>query len=237
MTVVYLDALFLLNLIINYLLLLATAKVAGERLCRWRMGVGAALGALYASAIFLPGCGFLIHPAVKLAVAVGMVLIAFGGSRRLLRLNLVFFAISAAFGGGIYALQLLGGQGLSVKSGVFTSVLDLRVILLSAAGCYCVITLIFSRAARHTARELVPCTLEIGGKTAKFTALIDTGNTLTDPVRGGPVLVAEGARIAPLLAEKLDLSDPVGTISELHYPKRFCLLPYQAIGISCGMLL
>ncbi|MEG1240654.1 MAG: sigma-E processing peptidase SpoIIGA [Oscillospiraceae bacterium] len=237
MTVVYLDALFLLNLIINYLLLLATAKVAGERLCRWRVGVGAALGALYASAIFLPGWGFLIHPAVKLAVAVGMVLIAFGGSRRLLRLNLVFFAISAAFGGGIYALQLLGGQGLSVKNGVFTSVLDLRVILLSAAGCYCVITLIFSRAARHTARELVPCTLEISGKTAKLTALIDTGNTLTDPVRGGSVLVAEGARIAPLLGEKLDLSDPVGTLSALHHPKRFCLLPYQAIGVSCGMLL
>ncbi|MEG0598222.1 MAG: sigma-E processing peptidase SpoIIGA, partial [Oscillospiraceae bacterium] len=25
--------------------------------------------------------------------------------------------------------------------------------------------------------------------------------------------------------------------SALHYPKRFCLLPYQAIGVSCGMLL
>ncbi|MEG2138643.1 MAG: sigma-E processing peptidase SpoIIGA, partial [Oscillospiraceae bacterium] len=23
----------------------------------------------------------------------------------------------------------------------------------------------------------------------------------------------------------------------LHHPKRFCLLPYQAIGVSCGMLL
>ena len=44
MTVVYIDALFLLNLAVNYLLLLAAGKLAGEPLHRLRMGAGAALG-------------------------------------------------------------------------------------------------------------------------------------------------------------------------------------------------
>ena len=52
MTVVYIDALFLLNLIVNYLLLLAAAKLAGEPLRRLRLAAGAALGGLYAAAIF-----------------------------------------------------------------------------------------------------------------------------------------------------------------------------------------
>ena len=49
MTVVYIDALFLLNLIVNYLLLLAAAKLAGEPLRRLRLAAGAALGGLYAA--------------------------------------------------------------------------------------------------------------------------------------------------------------------------------------------
>ena len=48
MTVVYIDSLFLLNFIVDYLLLLATAKLAGEVICRPRLALGAAVGALYA---------------------------------------------------------------------------------------------------------------------------------------------------------------------------------------------
>ena len=74
MTVVYIDALFLLNLIVNYLLLLAAAKLAGEPLRRLRLAAGAALGGLYAAAIFFPGMGFLTHPLCKLGAAVLMLL-------------------------------------------------------------------------------------------------------------------------------------------------------------------
>lgn len=95
MTVVYIDALFLLNLIVNYLLLLAAAKLAGEPLRRLRLAAGAALGGLYAAAIFFPGMGFLTHPLCKLGAAVLMLLTGFGGSRRLLRVTLVFFGCPA----------------------------------------------------------------------------------------------------------------------------------------------
>ena len=73
MTVVYIDSLFLLNFIVDYLLLLATAKLAGEVICRPRLALGAAVGALYASAVFFPGMGFLTHPLCKLSAAIVMV--------------------------------------------------------------------------------------------------------------------------------------------------------------------
>ena len=127
-------SLLLLNFVVNYLLLLASARLAGELIRRPRLAAGAAVGAVYAAAVFFPGMGFLLHPLCKLGAGVLMLLPAFGHSRRLLRIALVFFGVSAAFGGGILAIELLGGHGLALRGGVFYSAMDLRLILLSAAG-------------------------------------------------------------------------------------------------------
>ena len=98
MTVIYVDTLFLLNGIIDYLLLLAAARLAGEPLRRLRFGAAAALGGAYAVAIFLPGMSFLAGPWCKLASCVLMLVVAYGGSRRLLRQGLIFVALACALG-------------------------------------------------------------------------------------------------------------------------------------------
>ena len=72
MTVVYLDRVVLLNLAVDYLLLLATARLAGLPLRRRRLGLCAALGAAYAAAVFLPGCRELAHPLCRLAAGTAM---------------------------------------------------------------------------------------------------------------------------------------------------------------------
>ena len=246
MRVVYIDSLFLLNFVVDYLLLLCAGRLAGETLRRRRLALGAAVGAAYAAAVFFPGMGFLLHPLCKLAAAVLALLAGYGGSRRLLRVSLCFFTAAAACGGGIFALELLGGRGLTLHNGVFYSAMDLRVILLSAAGCYVLITLVFHRAGRHSAAaaELAPVLLTLEGRKAALTALVDTGNTLTDPVDGRPVMVAEGERLSRLFPQGLApdaqaLRDPAQTMQRLaeHGWRRCRLLPYQAVGVECGLLL
>lgn len=242
--VVYLDQVFLLNFVVDYLLLLCSGRLAGEVLCRRRLALGAAIGAGYAGAACLPGLGFLLHPLCKVGAGVFTVLAGYGGSRRLLRLSLVFFAVSAAFGGGILALQLLGGPGLTLGNGVVSAPLDLKVVLLSAAGCYGLITLVFQRTARHSPRrELAPAVLTLGKRQVVLTALVDTGNTLTDPVSGRPVLVAEGEKAERLFPEGSapgpeELRDPASALERLRKAGLRCrLLPYQAVGVECGLLL
>ncbi len=248
MTVIYVDTLFLLNAIVDYLLLLAAARLAGEPLRRMRFGAGAVLGGLYAVAIFLPGMAFLSHPACRGAAAVFMLLTAYGGSRRLLRQGVIFVALTCAFGGGVVAIGLMGGQGLALGgTGVFYSSLDLKMVLLSAAVCYVVLTLVFQRVGRHTvlSGELLPAKLTLGGRTAELTALVDTGNTLTDPVSGRPVMVAEGDSLGPLFPGEHrpgpgDLRDPTGAMTRLgtgEWRGRFRLLPYRAVGVDRGLLL
>ena len=109
LTVIYVDTLFLLNAIVDYLLLLCSARLAGERLSRLRFALGALLGGLYAVALFLPGFGFLGRPLCRLSAAVLMVLLAFWRSRRLLRQVLISWPWPAPLGAGCWRVELLGG--------------------------------------------------------------------------------------------------------------------------------
>ena len=58
MTVIYIDSVFVLNALMDYLLLLAAARLAGLPLRRGRYLLGALFGGAYAAAVFLPGLGF-----------------------------------------------------------------------------------------------------------------------------------------------------------------------------------
>lgn len=242
MTVVYLDVLFLLNLAVDYLLLLTCAHIAGEPISRLRFGGGALTGAAYAAGIFLPGLGWLSHPLCKICAGILMALIAFGASRRLLRLILIFFAVSVALGGVVLALQLLGHGGLTLENGVLYTGFDLRLLLVTVILTYVALSVIFRRAANHggVQRDLCAAEIALNGQSIPLTVLLDTGHTLTEPIRNQPVLVVEGDWMRRFLPETVEPRDPIGSLERLKdraWKGKFTLLPYRAVGVECGMLL
>lgn len=238
MTVVYVDLLFLLNLIANYLLLLGAGRMAGAVLCRWRIGLSAAAGAVYAVLIFLPGFGWLAHWPCKLAFGVLMALIAYGGERELLRITILFFGASAGLAGAVLGLELLGNVSLTLEHGVFYSQIDLRLLLLLFVACYFVLSLFFRRIGRHSGGELVRLELAMDSGFAVLTALRDTGHTLTDPVSNRPVVVVYWRSLAGLLPDWADPEDPVQSVKRCRDSgSKARLVPYRAVGVDCGMLL
>lgn len=242
MTVIYIDVLFLLNFVVDYILLLATARITGEVFSRVRLAAGGAVGAAYAAMLFLPGFSWGTSILCKIAVSVFMVLTAFGARRRLLRVLLVFYGASAAFGGLILALQFLEAGGITIERGVLYTGFDVRLLLVTAILCYVGLRLTFERVARHGGKRGDLCTaqIEFCKKNLNLTVLLDTGNTLTDPADNRPVMVAEGRVLAPLLPVQIDPADPVGSMERLisaNERSRFRLLPYRAVGVEYGMLL
>jgi len=246
-TVVYIDSVFFLNAAMDYLLCLVTARLAGLPLRRRRYLLAALLGGVYATAVFLPGGGFLAAAPSKLAVGVLMALAAYGGEERLLRLTLLLFALSCALAGCVLALGLLSGSAVPVVNGIFYTDVDAKVLLVAAAAAYLVLTAVFRAAARHGVRgELLPVRVCIGGRTVELTALWDSGSDLREPGGGRSVLVtapgALGEALPPAVRRLLtpkalqapaDLLEPLRRAAPALRP---CLLPYRAVGMASGLL-
>ena len=198
MDIIYADRLFCINFIVDYLLLLITGRLCALELKRLRYVLGAVLGGAYAVLAVLPGMDFLAEGPVKLAMAAAMVLAAFGGERKLVRPALTFLAVSAALGGGIWALSMFSG-GLRSTAAVVP--VSLRTLVLAFALCYALVSLAFRRFGKRAERRLCRVELEfLGGRTA-FQALEDSGNELTDPVSGCAVMVAERRALEAVLPE------------------------------------
>jgi stage II sporulation protein GA (sporulation sigma-E factor processing peptidase) len=241
MDIIYIDSYFFLNLVIDYLILLATAKLCSLPLKRLRYGLAALFGALW-SVFSVAGFPFLAGALMKLALSFFMALIAYGGERRFFRAWAAFLLVSAAFGGAVWAASMLGGQHLGA-SGVVP--LSPRVLILSFGLCYAAMSILFRHIFKKREREILMVFLSLGDRFASFPALRDTGNELFDPLSGLHVCVAERGVLAPLFppesAKLLREEDPAELLrglSELPgLGGRFRLVPYAAVGVPSGLLL
>lgn len=231
---IYLDRVFVLNLAVDYLLLLAAAKLAGTPLRRLRFLLCSAGGGLYASAIFLPGLIWLSHPVCKIAVGAGMAWIAFGRERHIIKLIGLFFLLSGALAGIVLAVGFCIGAPELLLGKIYRAEIDWKLLLGGTAVLSVVLHLLFRQGARHGGGELMTVQVSINGKVNSFTALHDTGNTLRNPVDGRPVLVMEQSALLDLLPEMdvrilMEKYSPEETMERLYAAGselRFTLLPF-----------
>lgn len=234
MKTVYLDELFLLNLVINYFLLLATAKLCALPFRRWRFAGAAALGALWCCAGLFPKLAFLNIPIMHPVLALGMSLIAFGRERRLWRCYLAFLGVSALFGGAVYAAELYSG---SIPGTGGLAKVDMRVLAVSFALCWALVSLVFRRCGKNARRRIRDVTMEREGRAVSFRALEDTGNDLYDPITGCAALVAEPEALEGLFAPEnasLLRGPPIDAVERIPGGR---LIPYAGIDGSRRLLL
>ena len=239
MDVVYVDRLFLLNLAADYFILLATARLCPHRARRGRLLLGAALGALYAVGTLVPALPLLRTAPMKLLCGLGMALAAFGGQGRPLRTGLVFLAVSAAFGGAVWAVCLLFGS--AAPNRLYAPV-SLPMLAVCFSLSYAALSLVFRRVGARAERKLLHVEIALGARRAVFDALADTGNALCDPVTGAPVIAAETAALSPLLPPGVSLTGDAEAdfrrlMADEALRPRLRLVPYAAVGVRSGLLL
>lgn len=211
----YADSLLLLNFVMNlYLLILvdrSTIRTAAGR----RLLLGAAFGAV---CYFLP---FLWNavPVLKLSVCflggtAGMLFLAFPvkGFRMFLKLLKYLTLYSVGMGGGmLLLLRILGWLGISSDG----------VLALMGAGGVLFLFLRHFSLGHGQENCLCRATLVCGGSSLTVNALIDSGNSLTEPVSGKPVSVVEEEVFRSLWRDG---------------PPGFRAIPYHSIGRRHGIL-
>ena len=195
--VVYWDIVLLLNGAADYLLLLSAAHLAGRTVPRLRLVGAAAFGAAYAALqLILPRSVFLLA-----AAFVVMVLLAFCGTGRALKLGLLTLLLACALGGGVMLLGRCVGSLARLARGVVYAQLPWGVLLGAMGATYLLLSTVFRGAARHEGGELLIATLTRGGRSVTLRLLHDSGNLLADPATGERVPVVGRSALRALLPE------------------------------------
>lgn len=189
---IYIDVFFLINFMMDYLLLAATYKMQERRFQRRKVILGAFLGALLTCLLImipLPGGlrVFLCHTTVtSVMVITGLSVKTFRDFVK------AFFVLYA---GGF----LLGGIFSFFSQYIRTGSLFFLFAVISYEVCQLVWGF-WNQLHRH--QEFVcEAVIENFGKTICMNALIDTGNSLTDPVTGAPVCIVEKEAVLELMEE------------------------------------
>lgn len=216
---IYLDLVIILNFLVDFLLILGTNRLAGFAPGVKKAACAATVGSVYAAGCVLPGFSFLGSGLWRLVSLGSMSVIAFGWSRGGLRRGILFVFLSMA----------LGGIALGMGNGGFWAIIlgALGVALLCLVGF----------AGHPGQQKYVPVSITHEGRKVHLTALLDTGNTLRDPVSGTPVLVVDALTADRLMGlTEQELLHPVETMA-FRKNLGLRLIPYHAVGQSGGLLL
>ena len=200
--VVYLDVLFAVNTLMDGATLLAAARLGGVQVRKMRLIFSAALGGGYA--VLGAVWPVLTLAPLRLLAGLGLCMIAFGRERHLARLCALYGVVAASFAGLAAALSAASGRRLLLSCGYYFAV-PIQVLVLAAAVGYAASGILLCGDAKHGAlhRETETLTIRFGTRQTAVRVLHDTGNDLTEPVSGKPVVVLERKTAECLLDTKL----------------------------------
>lgn len=215
---IYIDLVFMLNFVVDLLLLAGTNRLSGYPVAWGRTALAAALGGIYGAACLVPGFRFLGNLLWRFVSLALMSAVAFGSRLSALRRCLLFVLLSMALGG---IAMCIGGGGVGA-------------LLAGTAVLFGLCCIGFH--GPPGSREFVSVVLSWKGKRISLLALRDTGNTLQDPVTGQSVLIVSDKVAHALLGlTRQQLLAPVETVASGICPG-LRLIPYRAVGQPCGML-
>lgn len=249
MAVIYADGVFFINAMIDYLLCLITARLAGIPLRRKRYLGAAFLGGLYGTAAIFPEFEILTTCFIKLILWFLIALIAYGASEQFLKLAILLGIVSCAMAGCVLGLSLLMQKTTpSSAAAYFLPDINAGTVCLTMIGAWLIASSLFRSAARAgCSKQLLQTRICILGRTETLTTLLDTGNHLSDPVSGQPVLIVAAGTLNAILPGTIKevvtpegLKKPVRLLEPIRalFPE-LCpnLMPYRAVGVTSGMLL
>lgn len=190
----------LVNALINGLSLWLAARLMGVAITKARHLLYAALcGAVYGIAAFMPGLSFLRSAPFVLLSVLMMARLLFPCLRPVFvfKAALLILLSGLALGG---ILSWLTAQGIPLWPAFLSLFLWLPGIVL-------VLNVRIRPSAGVTMVEIALHGNGLHGEPIRLPAMLDTGNQLTDPVTGLPVVVASFCALAPILPGGLDPGD------------------------------
>ncbi|OAB33899.1 sigma-E processing peptidase SpoIIGA [Paenibacillus glacialis] len=258
--VVYIDLIFITNLLIDGTLLWLTSWMRKLKVPWWRISLSALLGALYVIMMFVPELTFMYTFLIKFGLSLIMLWIAFGfGSLQHYMRNMgAFYIINFAAAGGIIGIHYLLQNSGDLWSGIWYTTsgglsFELKIGFWFMFIVFIIVMLWFKivqsskRKLDNRAVYFAEVKVNIGSEQVKCTGLLDTGNQLCDPLTRIPVMVMEaslwGDHLPASWRDKLAEGDADKLVMELEegstfaWQDRLRLVPYRGVNRGAAFML
>lgn len=203
--VIYIDVLIIVNLFVNYFILLTTSKFLNLKLKLSRLILGEILGAIYSLYIFIPEPNIFISILIKLFMSIIMVAVSFEFRKikQFLKIIVCFYAVNFAFSGIMFTLWcVFKPSGMIMNNDIVYFNISPLTLIISTVVSYIIIEII-NRVIEK--KQLKSSKYEIGikfkDKYIVLNAKIDTGNLLKEPFSNLPVIVVKKSEINLLIPE------------------------------------
>ena len=248
---VYLDIIFLENLIINYIILYATGIILKIQIRNLKIFFASLIGAIYSVVYYIVQFGLYSNFIVKLILSIVMIYVAFNpiNFKTLVRQVLLFYLVSFVFGGATIAIiYMVNSQNITIQNGVFVGNYTMVTVLIGIAIAYIVVITAFKMVKTRISKKDLICDIEvtINGQDIRTKGMIDTGNLLKEPITNLPVVVMEYTLFYDVIPKEIlnnlekilggDLSEIPKRIQEQYIPK-LKVIPFTSLGKQNGMLL
>ena len=248
---IYIDIVLLENLIMNFIILLATGLVLKEKVRIIRLLFSGLLGAIYSVISYMSILEIYSSMILKMILSIVMVYIAFNpqNMKKMWKDLLLFYLTSFVFGGAAFALiYIVKPQDILMKNGLFLGTYPLKTILLGSIIAFVIIIAAFTAVRTKITKKDMFCEVEIlcNEKNIKTTAMIDTGNLLKEPITNTPVIVVEHTLLYDCIPKEIlnHLEELLGGDFEKipekikeEYITKLKFIPFSSLGKQNGMLL
>ncbi|HHY77240.1 MAG TPA: sigma-E processing peptidase SpoIIGA [Clostridiales bacterium] len=240
------------NLLMNYLILFSTAKLTKSRYKKINILLASIAGAIYAVFYYYPGFEYLYTWFLKIIFSLFIIVVAFNPYtlKEFCRKILVFYIVSIIFGGAAFGIYyLINGVKFAYKGIFYIDSFPVKLLLASILLAYIFVRFSWGYIISKIKREKVLLDVSIikEDKKAYLVALLDTGNSLTDPITNLPVLVAEYEAIKELLPSEIqrifeenkenNLNAIASVLSRSEWITRFRFIPFNSLGVENGLLI
>ena len=249
---VYIEYLLLENMIINFIILYVTGILTRTKTSRVRLFISSLLGSLYLFYLFFPNTEFMGKFIIKFSISILMIVVAFNPEKFNLFLKQisVFYFISFIFAGTTIGLYYILNSNIVLSNISFhTSKELIRFLIIGIGLSTILIRYIFKyhRVKMNKENFLTRVTINLNNRRVNLVALIDTGNSLKEPITQKPVIIAEYKAVEPILPDKLkklyrdnkefDLNAIGKIMEEIGNEIKLRLIPYKSIGNENGILI
>ena len=248
---IYIDIVLIENLIMNYIILLATGIIAKEKIKHIKLILASLLGAIYTLIAYVNILEIYTNFALKILLSILIVYIAYNPQNvnKMWKMLLLFYLTSFAFGGAAFALiYIVKPKDILMKNGLFLGTYPLKTIILGTAIAFGIIITAFSMVKSKITKKDIIYDIEIkmNNKLIKTKALVDTGNMLKEPISNMPVVVIERVLLYNCVPKEIlnnlesimggDFAKVPDRIQK-EYISKLKLIPFASLGKSNGMLI